>query len=83
MAVYVEMVKVEDNEQKVVYKFGPNKKYMGIMEFYKMKKEFKIQEHVNDGIMSNESYERWAAERIVRVMYREGGNFPETMYVEK
>lgn len=29
MAVYILMIKLEDNEKKVVYKFGPNEKRMG------------------------------------------------------
>ena len=29
MAVYILMIKLEENEEKVVYKFGPNESHMG------------------------------------------------------
>lgn len=83
MAAYVLMIKLEDDEDKVVYKFGPNKKHMGIIEFNKKRKTFDIRESVNDGIISDKAYERWAAERIAKIMYKEGGVFPQTTSVEK
>lgn len=83
MAVFVLMIKMEDNEEKVVYRFGPNEKHMGVIEFNKVNKVFCVLESVNDGIISNKAYERWAAEKIVKLMYKEGGEFPETISVEK
>lgn len=83
MAVYVLMIKLEDNKEKVVYKFGPNEKHMGTIEFNKTKKEFNVLDDVNDGVVSNKAYVRWAAEKIVKLMYKEGGKFPETTSVEK
>ena len=83
MAVFVLMTKMEDNEKKVVYKFGPNEEYMGIIEFDKVNRAFNIRESVNDGVISNKAYERWAAEKIVKLMYKEGGVFPEVTSVEK
>lgn len=72
MAVFVLMTKMEDNEE-----------YMGIIEFDKVNRAFNIRESVNDGIISNTAYERWAAEKIVKLMYKEGGIFPEVTSVEK
>lgn len=83
MAVYVLMIKLEDDEEKVVYKFGPNKKYMGIIEFDKTSRKFNIRKSVNDGVLSNKAYERWAAEKIAKLMFKEGGEFPEVTSVEK
>ena len=83
MAVYVLMIKLEDNEEKVVYKFGSNDKHMGMIEFNKIKKGFSVIESVNDGVLSNKAYERWAAEKIAKLMYKENGKFPETISVEK
>lgn len=83
MAVYILMIKLEENEEKVVYKFGPNESHMGIIEFNKLKREFTIQASVNDGILSNKAYERWAAEKIAKLMYKEDGIFPKTITVEK
>lgn len=83
MAVYVLMIKLEDDEEKVVYKFGPSKKYMGIIEFDKTSRKFNIRESVNVGVLSNKAYERWAAEKIAKLMFKEGGEFPEVTSVEK
>ena len=83
MAVYVLMIKLEENEQKVVYKFGPNEKYMGIIEFNKITDTFNVLQNVDDGIISNKAYEQWAAGKIAKKMYKENGQFPETMAVEK
>lgn len=83
MAAFVLMIKLEDNEEKVIYKFGPNEQHMGIIEFNKINREFNVRESVNDGILSNKAYERWVAEKIVKLMYREGGEFPGVTSVEK
>lgn len=83
MAVYVLMNKIEDNKEKVVYEFGPNEKMMGIIEFNKIQKSFSIIRDVSEDASTNRAYERWAAEKIVRIMYREDGNFPDITSVEK
>lgn len=83
MAVFVLMIKVEEDGEKVIYKFGPNSKYMGIIEYNKITDQFLIREKVNDGKISNEAYERWAAEKIAKLMYRAGGIFPDQTVVEK
>ncbi|MBA3925684.1 hypothetical protein [Listeria rustica] len=83
MAVYVMMIKEMENDKKVVYKFGPNEDKLGEIEFDKKTRKFEIAEKVDDDNISNEAYERWAAERIVRVVAREDGKFPERMSVEK
>ncbi len=38
MAVFVLMIKVEENREKVIYKFGPDRKCMGIIEYNRNKK---------------------------------------------
>ncbi len=83
MAVYILMIKLEDNEKKVVYKFGPNEKHMGIIEFDKKHKVFNVLEKVDDGIVSNEAYENWTAEKIVKLIYKNGANLPDITSVEK
>ncbi|MCM1467516.1 MAG: hypothetical protein NC086_05160 [Alistipes sp.] len=83
MAVYILMKKIMYDDEKVIYKFGPNEKQMGIIEFDKKSGKFNVTERVNDGILSNKAYERWAAEKIVKLMYKEGGIFPDTTSVEK
>ena len=38
MAVYVKMIKMIDDEKRVIYQFGPNENQMGEIEFDKEKK---------------------------------------------
>ena len=83
MAVYVFMKKLEDNAEKVVYEFGPNEEITRIIEFNKNTEQFKIVKRVSDKESTNKAYERWAAEKIVKIMYREGGVFPDITAVEK
>lgn len=82
MAIYLIMNKIEDNKEKVVYEFGPNEKTMGIIEFNKIEKSFSIKKTASDDSI-NKLYERCAAEKIAKKMYREGGDLPDVMYVEK
>ena len=83
MAVYVKMIKKFDDEQRVVYQFGPNEKQMGEIEFDKEKKIFNILNQVNDSRISNQAYENWASEQILKIMFRNDGQFPDVTSVEK
>ncbi|WP_143812894.1 hypothetical protein [Paenilisteria weihenstephanensis] len=77
------MIKELENDVMVSYKFGPNEQQLGIIEFNKKARKFKVVEEVNEPHVSNEAYEHWAIERIVRVVAREGSVFPARMVVEK
>ena len=83
MAVYMKMIKKFDNDRKVIYQFGPNENQMGEIEFDKEKKIFNILKQVNDLRISNQAYENWASEQIIKVMFRNNGRFPEVTSVEK
>ena len=83
MAVYIKMIKKYDDDKKVVYRFGPNERLMGEIEFDKEQKIFNILEQVNDSRISNQSYENWAMEQIIKIMYRDNGQFPDVTSVEK
>ena len=56
---------------------------MGEIEFDKEEKIFNILEQVNDSRISNQSYENWAMEQIIKIMYRDNGQFPDVTSVEK
>ena len=77
------MIKKYDDDKKVVYRFGPNERLMGEIEFDKEEKIFNILEQVNDSRISNQSYENWAMEQIIKIMYRDNGQFPDVTSVEK
>lgn len=83
MAAYVKMIKKYDDDKKVIYLFGPDEKQLGEIEFDKKSKEFHILKQVNNLQISNEAYEKWASEQIIKIMYREKGKFPNVTSVEK
>ena len=60
-----------------------NKKQMGEIEFDKEKKIFNILNQVNDSRISNQAYENWASEQILKIMFRNDGQFPDVTSVEK
>ncbi len=80
---YVKMIKKYDDEKRVIYKFGPNEDQMGEVEFDKEKKIFNILKKVNNTRISNQSYENWAMEKIIKIMYKNNGRFPDVTSVEK
>ncbi len=83
MAAYVKMIKKYDDEKTVIYQFGPDENQMGEIEFDKKRKKFKILKQVNDIRISNQAYERWASQQIIKIMYRNNGEFPDVTSVEK
>ena len=83
MAAYVKMIKKYDDEKTVIYQFGPDENHMGEIEFDKKRKKFKILKQVNDIRISNQAYERWASQQIIKIMYRNNGEFPDVTSVEK
>ena len=44
MAVYIKMIKKYDDDKKVVYRFGPNERLMGEIEFDKEEKVYPLME---------------------------------------
>ena len=83
MAAYVKMIKKYDDEKTVIYQFGPDENQMGEIEFDKKRKKFKILKQVNDIRISNQAYERWASQQIIKIMYRNNGEFPDVTSVEE
>lgn len=83
MAAYVKMIKKYDDEKTVIYQFGPDENQMGEIEFDKKRKKFKILKQVNDIRISNQAYERWASQQIIKIMYRNNGECPDVTSVEK
>lgn len=83
MAVYMKMIKKFDDKERVIYQFGPNENQMGKIEFDKREKTFNILKPVNDARISNQAYENWAAEKIIKLMVKNNGQFPDVTSVEK
>lgn len=81
MAVYVKMIKEFEDEESVIYLFGPNEEIQGKLEFNKRSKKFNLLKAIEDEEVNKKPYVRWAAEQIVRC-YRDGA-FPNETSVER
>lgn len=76
LALYVLLLKVDENNKVVVYKYEPNEKAMGKIEPNKLTGEFSELEAISDSDIPTTFYFDRAAQRLAYLM-REGGIFPE------
>ena len=82
MAVYVLLLKEYEDEEKVIYKYGPNEEITGKIEYNKKSnKLFEIEPIIKEGI-SNDFYVKRAAQKLAVISVRENGVFPERTTVE-
>ncbi len=82
MAVYVLLIKDFEDDEKVIYRYGPNKEITGKIEYNKKaNKLIEIEPIVKDGI-SNEFYVTRAAQRLAVLSIRENAVFPERTSIE-
>ncbi|MGK5507758.1 hypothetical protein [Brevibacillus formosus] len=77
MASYVLLLKEFENDETVVYKFGPNENIMGKIELNKLTRKFSELEGIPDASIPSKFYFDRAAQRLAVFQIREGGNFPE------
>ncbi|EJO5347127.1 hypothetical protein NRP93_001199 [Clostridium botulinum] len=82
MAVFVLLIKEYEDDEKVVYKYGPNEDVMGKIEYNKIDRAFKEIEAIEQEGASNEFFINLAAQRISRIVVREKGVFPERTTIE-
>lgn len=76
MAVYVLLLKEYEDEEKVIYKYGPNEEILGKIQYdKKLDKIIEIKPIVKEGV-SNEFYFRRAAQKIAVMSKMEGNIFP-------
>ncbi|WP_074109579.1 hypothetical protein [Paenibacillus helianthi] len=76
MATYVLLVKEEENEEFVVYKFGPDKDRLGKLRLNKINGEPEEIEKV-PGTTTN-FYYFTAASKLIRILKEGDGVFPDT-----
>lgn len=76
LATYVLLVKEEETEEFVVYKFGPNKDNLGRLRLNKISAEPEEIEKV-PGTTSN-FYYFTAASKLIRILKEGDGVFPDT-----
>ncbi|WP_252250061.1 hypothetical protein [Clostridium sp. ZBS13] len=82
MAVYVLLIKEYEDDEKVVYKYGPNEDTTGKIEYNKISRAFKEIEAIKKEGISNDFFINLAAQRIARIVGKEKGIFPERTTIE-
>ncbi|EGO62778.1 hypothetical protein [Acetonema longum] len=76
MASFVLLLKEHEDEEIVIYRFGPNEEQMGRIELNKKTNMFTELEPVSDPNQSSKFYFDRAAQRLARCVVKEGGTFP-------
>lgn len=82
MAVYVLLIKEYENENKVIYKYGPNEDKTGKIEYNKKSNKFVALESIKDENISDEFFFKRAAQKLAVIIVREKGIFPERTTIE-
>lgn len=77
LASYVLLLKEFENDESVIYKFGPNENVMGKIELNKITRKFSELEGIPDPSIPSKFYFDRAAQRLAVCLVREGGIFPE------
>lgn len=77
MASYVLLLKEHEDNERVIYRFGPNENIMGKIELNKVTRRFTELETLPDPNLSSKFYFDRAAQKLVVCLIRENGVFPE------
>jgi hypothetical protein len=77
LASYVLLLKEHEDDETVVYRFGPNEIVMGKIELNKVTKKFAELETLPDPDIPSKFYFDRAAQRLVVCLVKEGCKFPE------
>lgn len=71
------LLKESEDDETVVYKFGPNELTMGKIELNKKTRKFSELETLPDPPIPAKFYFDRAAQRLVVCLVKEGGKFPD------
>ncbi|MEH7353858.1 hypothetical protein V7150_09790 [Neobacillus drentensis] len=77
MASFVLLLKEFENEERVIYRFGPNEDVMGKIELNKVTRKFTELEPIPDESTSSKFYFDRAAQRLTVCFIRQSGLFPD------
>lgn len=80
MASYVILLKENESENEVVYKFGPDEQHLGKIKFDKKTNMFSELMPVIGSSNKSKFYFDRAAQRLARCIVKENGEFPEKTY---
>ncbi|MEK4171381.1 hypothetical protein MHI22_07385 [Lysinibacillus sp. FSL L8-0312] len=77
MASYVLLLKECEDNETVVYRFGPNENVMGKIELNKFTRKFFELEAISGNNFPSKFYYDRAAQRLAVCLVKEGGVFPD------
>ncbi|WP_107839304.1 hypothetical protein [Metasolibacillus meyeri] len=77
MASHVLLLKEYEDNEIVVYRFGPNEDIMGKIELNKFTRKFSELEAIPNSNFPSKFYYERAAQRLAVCLVREGGIFPD------
>jgi hypothetical protein len=79
VATYVLMLKVYEDSEKVIFKFGPNEERMGKVEMNKITKAYNENEPI-PGIQSSFYFNCTVSKLLRYLKENEGNEFPDRMF---
>ncbi|GIP46340.1 hypothetical protein J45TS6_47990 [Paenibacillus sp. J45TS6] len=82
MAVFVLMLKEFEDEDRVVYLYGPNENSMGKIEYDKRKKVINQLSSIDSIYFSDEFFFKRAGRRLARMIIKENHNFVDRTTIE-
>lgn len=82
MAVYIIMLKDYENEERVVYSYGPNEETMCKIEYNKKKGVINQLHSIDSSSYPDEFFFKRAGRRLARMIINENNNFIERTTIE-
>ncbi|MET1170183.1 hypothetical protein [Paenibacillus amylolyticus] len=83
MASFVLLLKDYEDEEKVIYHFGPNEQIMGKIELNKKNETIQEVTHVVNANNESKFYFDRAAQRLAMCLNRENGQFPNQQHLNR
>ncbi|MCP3781102.1 hypothetical protein ACYCSE_21820 [Paenibacillus sp. SEL1] len=82
MAVYIIMLKDYEDEERVVYSYGPSEDVMGKIEYDKKNEVINQISPIVSENYADEFFFKRAGRRLARMIIKENGNFVEKTTIE-
>lgn len=82
MAVFVILLKDYEDEERVVYSYGPNEETMGKIEYDKKNGVINQLSSIDSDIYPDEFFFKRAGRRLARMIIKENNNFVERTTIE-
>ena len=81
MAIYIQMNKLSEDDNLVIYQYGPNEKDLGKVGYEKNKKEIlDIEPLVINGEKKDFLFQK-AAQKLVLTAHKNSDNFPDRLVI--